>query len=160
MGHGVARTKAGRSDERESRAGIYARASEEVMARSTEGRPKRQAKVGPAGEGTGQGAGGEPDRGPGRVSVRLAPEEIARIDALAEILAGDGPPKARAEMLRHLVRRGLELLEQRPDKARALLSGVALPEATAPPSAGGGRARRRRSTRRSRGRRTSRPRPT
>jgi hypothetical protein len=80
-------------------------------------------------EAGGQDAGGGAGEAVGRVSVRLAPEEIARIDALAELLTGKGPPKSRAEMLRHLVQRGLELLEEHPDKARALLS-VPLPDAT------------------------------
>jgi hypothetical protein len=65
------------------------------------------------------------------VSVRLEPEEIARIDALVGLLDDDGGPRSRAEMLRHLVQRGLELLEQRPDKARALLAG---PPPDPPPS--------------------------
>jgi hypothetical protein len=87
---------------------------------------KRSQKVVEAG---GQGAGAGAGEAAGRVSVRLAPEEIVRIDALAELLTGKGPPKSRAEMLRHLVQRGLELLEQHPDKARALLSGPP-PDAT------------------------------
>jgi hypothetical protein len=100
------------------------------MARSKEGGRPRPQKV------VEEDAGG----GPGRVSVRLAPEELARIDALAGLLSGKGTAKSRAEMLRQLVRRGLELLEQHPEKARALLAGTAPPEA-APRKKGRGQTR-------------------
>jgi hypothetical protein len=87
------------------------------MARSTKRGRSRPQKVG------GPGEADTPGDAAGRVSVRLAPEEIARIDALAGLLAGKGSPKTRADMLRQLVRRGLELLEEHPEKARVLLAG-------------------------------------
>jgi hypothetical protein len=111
--------------------GTCARASKgALMARSKKGGRKRPQKVGGSGE---PEPGAKPGDLAGRVSVRLAPEEIARIDALAELLAGKGPPRTRAEMLRQLVRRGLELLEEHPDQTRALLAGTPPPAAGATP---------------------------
>ncbi len=102
------------------------------MARSKEGgrKPPRMKVEEQPGGGAGDAAG--------RVSVRLEPEELARIDALSGLMAGKGSPRTRAETLRQLVRRGLELLEQHPDKARALLAGAAAPD-PAPPRKGRGK---------------------